>query len=68
MSFESTGGAIPQLTIPMIRDRKIILPPLDAQNDYAERVSMIENRIETISNSKMDIIDLLNSRMDYWFN
>lgn len=68
MSFESTGGAIPQLTIPMIKNRRLILPPLELQNRFANRVAEIEKSKIEIKDSLGSVITLLNSRMEYWFN
>lgn len=68
MSFESTGGAIPQLTIPMIKDRKIVIPPLSLQEEYSKRISFIDTQINNICRSLRDTEMILQSRMEYWFN
>ena len=68
MTFESTGGAIPQLTIPMIKDRNIILPPLELQNEYAQKIEAIERRMNMIKQSLCEIETLFSSRMDCWFS
>ena len=68
MTFESTGGAIPQLTIPMVKNRKIIIPPLDLQNAFAQKIEAIEKQKELVKRSIQETETLFNSRMDYWFN
>lgn len=68
MTFESTGGAIPQLTIPMVKDRLIMMPPLDLQNEFARKIEAIEKQKELIKQSIAETETLFNSRMDYWFN
>lgn len=68
MPFESTGGAIPQLTVPMVKNRCIICPPLDLQNEFAQKVEAIEKQKELVKLSIVETETLFNSRMDYWFN
>lgn len=68
MPFESRGGAIPQLTIPMIKDRKVIIPPQEKQVSYAERITEIENEKKSILDSVNELEALFNSRMYFWFN
>ena len=68
MTFESTGGAIPQLTIPMVKDRQIIIPPLSLQEEFAKKIESVEKQVNSISQSLSDTETLLQSRMDYWFN
>ena len=66
--FKGTGGAIPQLTIPMIKDCSIILPPLSLQQDFASKIESIEKQKELIAQSIKETETLFNSRMDYYFN
>jgi type I restriction enzyme S subunit len=66
--FKGTGGAIPQLTIPMIKDCSIILPPLPLQQEFASKIEAIENQKELIAQSIKETETLFNSRMDYYFN
>ena len=68
MPFESTGGAIPQLTVPMVKNRCIICPPLDLQNEFAQKIEAIEKQKELVKRSIVETETLFNSRMDYWFN
>lgn len=66
--FKGTGGAIPQLTIPMIKDCSIILPPLPLQQEFASKIEAIEKQKELIAKSIRETETLFNSRMDYYFN
>ena len=68
MEFESTGGAIPQLTIPMVRDRRLINPPIEIQREYAEKRKLIEQQKSIIFDSLSAVKSLLKNRMDHCFN
>lgn len=68
MEFESTGGTIPQLTVPMVKDRMIILPPHSLQQDFANIIKPIEKQRELIGQSIREVESLFNGRMDHWFN
>lgn len=62
------GAAIPQLTVPMIKDKLLPVPPIELQNEFAERIDAIEEQKRLIESSIADLETLLASRMDYWFN
>lgn len=66
--LKGTGGAIPQLTIPMIKDKYIILPPLSLQQEFASKIEAIEKQKELIKQSLSETETLFKSRMDYYFN
>lgn len=66
--LKGTGGAIPQLTIPMIKDKYIILPPLSLQQEFASKIEAIEKQKELIKQSLSETKTLFKSRMDYYFN
>ena len=54
-----------------IKDFKLFiipLPPLDLQNQFAEKVQNIEHQKELIKQSIKEVETLFNSRMDYYFN
>lgn len=67
LSFKGNGGAIPQLTIPMIKDIEIPLPPLSLQQAFAEKIEVIEKQKELITASIKEAQLLFDSRMEYWF-
>ncbi len=62
------GGAIPQLTIPMLSIQPLFIPPIDLQNTFAQKIEAIEKQKELIKKSIQETETLFNSRMDYWFN
>ncbi len=62
------GAAITRLTIAKINKIRIPLPPIDLQNQFAERVQTIEHQKELIKQSIKEVETLFNSRMDYYFN
>ena len=67
LHFHGNGGAIPQLTIPMIKDARIFLPPLALQQSFAEKIQSIEKQKETIRASIADTQKLLDYTMDKYF-
>ena len=68
LDIKGAGGAIPQLTIPMIQDRSIILPPLAFQQEFADKINEIEKLKSQIKQSIKATEELFNSRMAYYFN
>ena len=68
MKFGGKGAAIPQLTVPMVKDVVLPVPPLALQQQFAERIEAIEAQKRRVEASIADLKTLLASRMDYWFN
>ena len=68
LKLKGTGGTIPQLTIPMIKNKKIILPPIGIQQEFASKIEAIEKQKKLIKQSLSETDTLFNSRMDYYFN
>ena len=68
MKFGGKGAAIPQLTVPMVKDVVLPVPPLALQEQFAERIEAIEEQKRRVEASIADLKTLLASRMDYWFN
>ncbi len=68
MNFKGKGGTIPQLTIPMIKNSFIPLPPLSLQQSFASRIELIEQQKAQINATIKDLETLLASRMQYWFD
>ena len=52
----------------MLNDVKVIVPPLDLQNQFASKIEAIEHQKELIKQSIKEVETLFNSRMDYYFN
>ena len=56
--------------IPITQQKKFdfILPPISLQNQFAEKIKVIEHQKELIKQSIKEVETLFNSRMDYYFN
>lgn len=61
-------ATINQITVKMLNDVKVIVPPLDLQNQFASKIEAIEHQKELIKQSIKEVETLSNSRMDYYFN
>jgi len=61
-------ATINQITVKMLNDVKVIVPPLDLQNQFASKIEAIEHQKELIKLSIKEVETLFNSRMDYYFN
>lgn len=46
----------------------LILPPLELQEKFAERIEQIEAQKKVVESTIAELQTLLDSRMDYWFN
>ena len=62
------GGAQPFVSYDMLESPKISLPPLELQNQFAEKIQNIEHQKELLKKSIKEVETLFNSRMDYYFN
>ena len=47
---------------------KIPIPPLDLQNEFAQKIEAVKKQKEQVKRSIVETETLFNSRMDYWFN
>ena len=65
---KATTGMKHILTKSMMETLKLPIPPIDLQNQFAERVQVIEHQKELIKKSVKEVETLFNSRMDYYFN
>ena len=56
--------------IPITQQKKFdfILPPISLQNQFTEKIKVIEHQKELINQSIKEVETLFNSRMDYYFN
>ena len=52
----------------LLKELKVLLPPLSLQQDFASKIESIEKQKELISQSIKETETLFNSRMDYYFN
>lgn len=62
------GAAIPQLTVPMVKDLLLPVPTLELQEKFAARIEQIEEQKKSVEQTIAELQTLLDSRMDYWFN
>lgn len=63
------GGCIKMaITAKSLGKILIIIPPMELQNLYAEKISAIDKQKELIKQSLAEVEDLFNSRMDYYFH
>ena len=68
-TFETKGSGISNIgSVKVIKNTSVALPPLDLQNEFAEKVEAIEKQKELVKQSIVEAETLFNSRMDYWFN
>jgi type I restriction-modification system DNA methylase subunit/restriction endonuclease S subunit len=63
--FESNGTGVAQLTIPIVENTKIPLPPLDIQEQIVKECQKVDDEVlkanETIEQTKKDIANEINS-------
>lgn len=68
ISLKVAGAKMPRVSLDVFRRFLVILPPLDLQNAFAQKIEAIEKQKELIKKSIQETKTLFNSRMDYWFN
>lgn len=66
--WDRTGGTIPQLPVPKVKQLTLPLPPLPLQQLFAQRIELIEQQKAEIQSTIADLETLLASRMQYWFD
>ena len=64
----SQTATINQITVKMLDEIKIALPPMELQQEFADKIEAIEKQKELIKQSIAETETLFNSRMDYYFN
>lgn len=62
------GVAQPGLSVSILNELTIPVPPLALQEKFEARIEQIEDQKKLIESSIADLQTLLASRMDYWFN
>lgn len=60
LSFPCVGTSIPQLTVPMVKQIPIPLPPLEEQKQIASLFKSIETAIERVEGQGKNLLDLKN--------
>ena len=64
----ASGATFAELKLFVLREMKIILPPLSLQQEFAAKVEAIEAMKAKVRLSLKEAETLFNSRMDYYFN
>lgn len=57
-----------QITIGMLKNIQLPVPPMELQEEFAARVEQIDEQKKAVEETIANLQTLLNSRMDYWFN
>lgn len=60
-------ATINQITVRMLENLQVILPPLPLQHQFASKIEAIEKQKELIKQSLSEVQQLFDSRMDYYF-
>lgn len=66
-NYGGRGASIPQLTVPMIKNEKIPVPPIGLQNNFAHFVEQIEKSKLTIKQSLNQLQTLKKALMQKYF-
>ena len=64
----ASGATFAELKLFVLRELKIILPPLYLQQEFAAKVEAIEAMKAKVRQSLKEVETLFNERMDYYFN
>ncbi len=64
----ANAAAQPVISNSSLKGIPIILPPLELQEKFAERIEQIDTQKKTVKETISNLQTLLDSRMDYWFN
>ena len=64
----AVGGVVNNLNSEMVRRVLVLVPPLTVQQEFANRIELIEMQKKQIISTIQDLETLLASRMQYWFD
>ena len=64
----ASGATFAELKLFVLRELKVILPPLSLQQEFAAKIEAIEAMKAKVRQSLKESEELFNSRMDYYFN
>lgn len=67
LHLKGAGVAIPQLTIPMVKNIGIITPPIFLQKSFADKIEVLEGQKAAISKSISETQKLFDYTMDKYF-
>ena len=65
---EGRGCNISNINQKILSSLTVIMPPIELQTEYVQKVKVIEHQKELIKQSIKEVETLFNSRMDYYFN
>ena len=66
-NYGGQGASIPQLTVPMIKNELIPIPPIELQNQFADIVKQIDKQKFEIENSLKEMLELYEALMERYF-
>ena len=64
----AVGGVVNNLNSEMVRRVLVLVPPLIVQQEFANRIELIEMQKKQIISTIQALETLLASRMQYWFD
>ena len=64
----AVGGVVNNLNSEMVRRVLVLVPPLTVQQEFANRIELVEMQKKQIISTIQDLETLLASRMQYWFD
>lgn len=64
----SVSSTVSHINVKDIKRFLVPIPPLDIQNEFAQKIEAIEKQKVLVKRSIVETETLFNSRMDYWFN
>ena len=67
INIAGSGTSQAQLTVPNVKKQKIIVPPIELQNQFAEIVKQIDKQKFEIENSLKEMQELYESLMEKYF-
>ena len=69
VDFENlnVGSAVPSLTIPIINDVDVVLPPLDEQRRIAAILSSLDNKIDLLHRENATLEQMAETLFRQWF-
>ena len=62
------GAAQPFVSYDLLESPQAVIPPLDLQQLFAQKIEAIEKQKALIKQSIAETEELFNSRMDYYFS
>ena len=68
IGLNAQAVAQPNINAKQYGSLKVVVPPLELQNEFAKKIEAIEKQKELVKQSIVETETLFNSRMDYWFN